>query len=220
VTIELLDTDSESRAGSDAEEDGEAEANDTFLENFLDTKMSSEARYHLNKKPVFLRRSVRRYRKSTRHKIVPRQEKEPADESCVTPLSGSRASRLGLEDEAILMEDANNSCSFSQPNLKVVWVVNSENYIYKRNSLRKAKQTHPEVCGRKYKKFCQWHSAWSEDNVTESAQQNHANWMMGRCEGLAAPNNTQAVIISNSTKTPYRTFTKFKQEQQPPKGTF
>ena len=48
-------------------------------------------------------------------------------------------SRLGLDDSAILVEEA-SACSLAASNLKVLWVVNSENYIYKRNSLNRAKE--------------------------------------------------------------------------------
>lgn len=59
----------------------------------------------------------------------------------VAASSAARASRLGLEDAAILADDpVAASCSLSGPELKVLWVVNSENYIYKRNSLNRAKQ--------------------------------------------------------------------------------
>ena len=67
--IELLDTDSDCRGGSEAE-DGENP--DSYLDRFLGMSISDEARSHLSKKPVFLCRSVRRYRKKTRHRIVPR----------------------------------------------------------------------------------------------------------------------------------------------------
>ena len=78
VSIELLDTDSESRGVS--EEEGEG-GDPAFLHRFLGMTVSEEARNHLAKKPVFLCRSVRRYRKSTRHKVVPRPEKEPVVET-------------------------------------------------------------------------------------------------------------------------------------------
>ena len=53
--------------------------------------------------------------------------------------TASGVSRLGLDDSAILMEE-NAACSLAEGSLKIVWVVNSENYIYKRNSLNRAKQ--------------------------------------------------------------------------------
>jgi len=219
MTIELLDTDStESRGVSD--NDDEADTPDTILDTFLGMSISREAKNHLTKKPIFLRRSVRRYRKNTRHKIVPRPDATVKEESVTNPVpvapTASRASRLGLEDSAILAEDP-SSCSLGAPDLKVLWVVNSENYIYKRHSLNRAKKTHPDVCRHKHAKFDRWHSTWSSSHVTEASSSHHKEWMMGRVEGLA-PHKTHRVTISDPTRTPYRTFTKFKAEmgKQPP----
>jgi len=212
VMIELLDTDSDSRGGSDGDEDNDQENHDAFLDIFLGMSISDEARNHLSKKPIFLPRSVRKYRKSTRHKIVPRPPKlqEDSSSSTASPVTVKCNSRLGLDDEAILVEE-NSACSLSHPNLKVIWVVNSESFIYKRNSLNRAKQTHPDVYRRKYKKFSAWHTAWSENHVKEPARHAHSQWMMGLSDGLA-PNKTERVTISDPKKTPYRTFTKFKAE--------
>ena len=69
-------------------------------------------------------------------------------------------------------------------------------------------QSHPELCKRKYRDFGRWHNEWTAENVTESAQESHATWMMGRCEGLV-PNKTHRLTISDPAKTPYRTFTRF-----------
>lgn len=72
-------------------------------------------------------------------------------------------------------------------------------------------QTHPDVCRRKYKRFSAWHGTWCGTNVSDVAHATHAEWMLGRAEGLA-PNKTHRVTISDLNKTPYRTFTKFKEE--------
>ena len=69
-------------------------------------------------------------------------------------------------------------------------------------------QTHPSVCTRKYKAWNKWHAEWASEHVTEAAQTRHNDWMVGRVEGLR-PNKTHRVTISDLTKTPYRTFTKF-----------
>ena len=55
------------------------------------------------------------------------------------PVPGAAVSRLGLDDSAILVEE-NSACSLNPANLKILWVVNSENYIYKRHSLNRAKE--------------------------------------------------------------------------------
>ena len=49
-------------------------------------------------------------------------------------------SRLGLEDSAILVVEEKTACSLNPANMKILWVVNSENYIYKRDSLNRARK--------------------------------------------------------------------------------
>merc|ERR1719273_1020667 len=84
-----------------------------------------------------------------------------------------------------------------------------KNYIYKRNALNKAKQTHPLVCTRKWKQWSAWHQGWAANHVSEAQQSKHNDWMLGRVEGLR-PNKTHRLTLSDLNKTPYRTFTKFK----------
>ena len=57
----------------------------------------------------------------------------------VAPAAAAAVSRLGLDDSAILVDNT-GSCTLDPANLKTLWVVNSENYIYKPNSLNRAKQ--------------------------------------------------------------------------------
>ena len=85
VTVELLDTESESvRGGSEGEEEeGEAgkeekqQQLEAYVARFLGPgeplSLSPCTVTHLARKPVFLSRSVKSYRAKTRHRIVPRQ---------------------------------------------------------------------------------------------------------------------------------------------------
>ena len=55
---------------------------------------------------------------------------------------------LNLSDSAITdWEEANNSSCVINSDYKILWVVNSENYIYKRNALNKAKQVRERADG-------------------------------------------------------------------------
>jgi len=215
LTVELLDTENGSRHGSEGEGDEEEEKNGDdkrlakYVERFITPgdSVAEDTRSHLARKPVFLARSVRSYRRNTRHRLVPRPVKEVAENP--EPSKPSRTeSRLNLPDESIMFED-NTACNFNPKSLKILYVVNSENYIYKRRSLLRAKQSHPELCKRKFRNFSRWHSGWSAENVSESQQNAHNEWMMGRGEGMQI-NDTKRIQHSDQSKTPYRTFTKFK----------
>merc|ERR1712079_866915 len=84
MTVELLDTETESRNGSEKEEeegkDEKQQQLEAYVARFLGPgepmTLSPCTVSHLARKPVFLSRSVRSYRAKTRHKIVPRQNSE------------------------------------------------------------------------------------------------------------------------------------------------
>jgi len=232
VTIELLDTDSaDTREASDAEAEDEPTNQDAALENLLGPHISEDAKSHFLEKPVFLMRSVRQYRRKNRHKLVPRpakpEESSEAESKEDTPKEEEEseankdkaptskgalamASRLGLDDESILVSEK-SACSLTEDTLRVVWVVNSENYIYKKNSLSRSRQSHPDVCKRKFQKFNTWHSEWAKNKISTKDTSYTNDWLMGKVEGLA-PNHTTRVTVNDPVTTPYRTFTKFKAE--------
>jgi len=231
MTVELLDTETESRQGnSEAEEEDEEDEEgkpdqhqlEQYVARFLgpgDQSVNSlcpNTMLHLARKPVFLSRSVRSYRAKTRHKIVPRpivNEKEERKEEVVPALPlatapPNRQGKLNLSDSTIVWEEADSGGCIINNDFKILWVVNSENYIYKKNALNTAKKTHPAVCRRKYKAMSRWHSNWAAQHVSEVAQARHNDWMLGRVEGLRT-NKTHRLTLSDLNKTPYRTFTKF-----------
>ena len=92
MCFELLDTETDSRNGSENEEDDENKDEkqqqlESYIARFLGPgeplTLSPVTVSHLAKKPVFLARSVKSYRAKTRHKIVPRKTEtvEKAEES-------------------------------------------------------------------------------------------------------------------------------------------
>merc|ERR1712080_433314 len=111
-----------------------------------------------------------------------------------------------LDDaSSLLIHHVKRQTSIHKENndFKILWVVNSENYIYKKNALNIAKKTHPAVCRRKYKAMSSWHSSWAAQHVSEAAQSRHNDWMLGRVEGLRT-NKTHRLTLSDLNKTPYR----------------
>jgi paired amphipathic helix protein Sin3a len=157
MTVELLDTETESRNGSENEEEEEGKDEkqqqlEAYVARFLGPgepmTLSPCTVSHLARKPVFLTRSVRSYRAKTRHKIVPRQIPEPTpaeggelkEETNANRPGLGRHDKLNLSDSAIMWEESDNSSCVINTDYKILWVVNSENYIYKRNALNRAKE--------------------------------------------------------------------------------
>ena len=52
----------------------------------------------------------------------------------------TRHDKLNLSDSAIMWEEANSASCVINTDYKILWVVNSENYIYKRMALNRAKE--------------------------------------------------------------------------------
>ena len=163
MTVELLDTETESRQGnSEAEEEDEDDEEgkqdrhqlEQYVARFLGpgeqnvNSLCPNTMVHLARKPVFLSRSVRSYRAKTRHKIVPRpianEKEEKKEESVpVLPLPAAppnRQGKLNLSDSTIMWEEADTGGCIINNDFKILWVVNSENYIYKKNALNIAKK--------------------------------------------------------------------------------
>ena len=163
MTVELLDTETESRQGNseaEEEEDDDEEGKqdqhqlEQYVARFLGpgeqnvNSLCPNTMVHLARKPVFLSRSVRSYRAKTRHKIVPRpiaKEKEEKKEEPVPvlPLPAAppnRQGKLNLSDSTIMWEEADTGGCIINNDFKILWVVNSENYIYKKNALNIAKK--------------------------------------------------------------------------------
>jgi paired amphipathic helix protein Sin3a len=228
MTVELLDTETESRIGSENEEEEEGKDEkqqqlEAYVARFLGPgepmTLSPDTVSHLARKPVFCPRLVRNYRAKTRHRIVPRRNQDSAqaeveggelkEETNANRPGLGRHDKLNLSDSAFMWEESDNSSCVINTDYKILWVVNSEHCIYKRNANYRAKKTHPAVCVRKYKAWGAWHGAWVAQHVTEAQQTKHSEWMLGRVEGLR-PNKTHRLQFSDLSKAPYRTFTKFK----------
>jgi hypothetical protein len=58
----------------------------------------------------------------------------------------NRQGKLNLSDSTIMWEEADSGGCVINNDFKILWVVNSENYIYKRNALNRAKKvSHSEL---------------------------------------------------------------------------
>lgn len=70
-------------------------------------------------------------------------------------------------------------------------------------------QAHPTVTRAMADKFYKYVDAWCKTNVTEAHFKRSYDWFMGR-EKDALPNITTQVQHSDTSKTPYRVFNKYR----------
>jgi len=62
---------------------------------------------------------------------------------------------------------------------RMIPLANSEDYLYNKQSLKKANQVNRGVQERKRMRFRRWLSQWLEWNVLQSEEQTCRNWLMG-----------------------------------------
>ncbi|XP_053206939.1 paired amphipathic helix protein Sin3a-like isoform X2 [Panonychus citri] len=193
VTIELICPDS-----VESEDGGEVEKWSEYVEKYVkevENDISDELKEKLSRKPVFLPRNLRIWR----YKESKEKEERAAAELGVIPLSSSptggrsnsrTASGGGGDDDGGTKDEAgetNNSlqavddtqCKFNVNSFKMVFVVQSESYLYKRNALTRARKNHKNISRRLHLKFDQFHQNWLEKSVTNEQRDECEEWLMG-----------------------------------------
>ncbi|XP_078285850.1 SIN3 transcription regulator family member Aa isoform X2 [Rhinoraja longicauda] len=166
LTIDLLDTEEENSDGP-----VEAERWSDFMDRYMNSDSTSpELREHLAQKPVFLPRNLRRIRKCQRG----REQQEKEGKECSNKKS---------------MENAENydkaQCNFKLNSYKMVYVFKSEDYMYRRTALLRARQSHERVSTRLHQRFQAWVDKWSKEHVTREMAAETSKWLMGeRLEGM------------------------------------
>ncbi|XP_030042664.1 paired amphipathic helix protein Sin3a [Microcaecilia unicolor] len=163
LTIELLDTEEEN-----SDDPVEAERWSDYVERYVNSDSTSpELREHLAQKPVFLPRNLRRIRKCQRGRE--QQEKEGKE-------GNSKKSMENLESLDKL------ECKFKLNSYKMVYVIKSEDYMYRRTALLRAQQSHERVSKRLHQRFQAWVDKWTKEHVTHDMAAETNKWLMG--EGL------------------------------------
>lgn len=116
----------------------------------------------------------------------------------------------GINDPYVVND--REEVKINQQSYKMFFVVNKDVTLYKKNSLRKAKQTHATVTKVMQKKFQNFIGKWLEKNANESQRQQCNDWLMGRNPDLA-PNITSVIQENDLRKTPYKKYNRYKVEQ-------
>uniref|UniRef100_A0A8C2P4H4 Histone deacetylase interacting domain-containing protein n=1 Tax=Capra hircus TaxID=9925 RepID=A0A8C2P4H4_CAPHI len=149
MTIELLDTEE-----AQTEDPVEVQHLARYVEQYVGTEgASSSPTDGFLLKPVFLQRNLKKFRRWQCEQV--------------RALRGEAKSSwrrlVGVESAC------NVDCRFKLSTHKMLFIVNSEDYMYRRGTLCRAKQVQPLVLLRHHQHFAEWHSRWLEDNVTVEA---------------------------------------------------
>uniref|UniRef100_A0A3Q1BG32 Paired amphipathic helix protein Sin3b n=1 Tax=Amphiprion ocellaris TaxID=80972 RepID=A0A3Q1BG32_AMPOC len=164
MTIELLDTEE-----AQADDPLDVQCLSSYMEQFVGTESSlcSQAEGYFFK-PVFLPRNLRRFRRWQ-----------------VRQVEAMRCRRewhrqLGVENAGSL------DCRFKLNTHKMVFVMNSEDYMYRRG----ANVVTIQPCLYIFCLLNPWHQGWLANHVTASAERSVQNWLMGEEEEDIIPCKT------------------------------
>ncbi|XP_030640221.1 paired amphipathic helix protein Sin3b [Chanos chanos] len=171
LTIELLDTE---EAQGDDPLDVQSLSN--YMEQFVGTESSLSSQtegYYF--KPVFLPRNLRRFRRWQLRQV----------EAMRCRREWHR--QLGVESAGSL------DCRFKLNTHKMVFVMNSEDYMYRRGALVKARKSQHRVARAQHDRFEKWHQGWLAEHVPSTAERAVQDWLMGEEEEDMIPCKTTCI---------------------------
>uniref|UniRef100_A0A8C5F826 Histone deacetylase interacting domain-containing protein n=1 Tax=Gadus morhua TaxID=8049 RepID=A0A8C5F826_GADMO len=168
MSVELLDTEE-----AQADDPLDVQCLSSYMEQFVgaESSLCSQADGYFFK-PVFLPRNLRHFRRWQ-----------------VRQVEAMRCRRewhrqLGVENAGSL------DCRFKLNTHKMVFVMNSEDYMYRRGALVKARMV---MAVTQHERFDKWHQGWLANHVSPSAERSVQRWLMGEDEEDMIPCKTLLV---------------------------
>ncbi|XP_007669067.1 paired amphipathic helix protein Sin3b isoform X4 [Ornithorhynchus anatinus] len=131
-------------------------------------------------KPVFLQRNLKKFRKWQCKQV----------RALRNEVKSSWKRLIGVESAC------NVDCRFKLNTHKMMFIMNSEDYMYRRGTLGRAKQVQPVVLLKHHQQFEEWHSRWLEENVTMEAAELVQDWLMGEEDEDMVPCKTTCETVN------------------------
>ncbi|XP_011305627.1 paired amphipathic helix protein Sin3a isoform X2 [Fopius arisanus] len=187
---------------------------------------SSLGRILAGRKPVFLYRNVRQWRKQAAKKMRPTvltnpdknndsaegEKAEDADGVSDLLKSPAMLRMTGTSDGADVITSDDTQCTFNPNSYHMLYVASKEAFLYKPNSFARAKECHPTVTKNLNTKFHSWLSNWASKNVADSQHRLCQDWLMGRYENLI-PHRTRVITDNDQSRSPYRSYNRYRVER-------
>ncbi|XP_042717964.1 paired amphipathic helix protein Sin3b isoform X4 [Chrysemys picta bellii] len=159
MTIELLDTEE-----TQTEDPMEVQHLANYMEQYVGVEgVPNNQNDGFLLKPVFLQRNLKKFRKWQCKQV----------RALRSEVKSSWKRLIGVESAC------NMDCRFRLNTHKMMFIMNSEDYMYRRGTLSRAKQVQPMVLLKHHQQFEEWHSRWLEENVTVEAAELVQDWLMG-----------------------------------------
>lgn len=209
MTVELLDTEIDT-----SEEPVEVQKWSEYVDQYVVGSIIPHGlKEELVKKPVFLPRNIRMWRRRAKrqNELAERDSKKDDDKSKDDDASNSDTPSDKKIDNEDLDVMEGSECRFNLNNFKMVFVVNSESFLYKKDALQRARDSHPRVSQHFNVKFKNWHQAWLAKHTEDTQRKDCVDWLNGRCEGLV-PNSTQCFTDNDLQRPPYCSYNRYRVE--------
>uniref|UniRef100_A0AAY4E6U3 Paired amphipathic helix protein Sin3b n=1 Tax=Denticeps clupeoides TaxID=299321 RepID=A0AAY4E6U3_9TELE len=126
-------------------------------------------------KPVFLPRNLRRFRRWQLQQVEAMRSRREWQR------------QLGVESAG------NLDCRFKLNTHKMVFVMNSEDYMYRRGALVKARKSQHRVVRAQHERFNKWHEGWQHEHVSVASERTVQGWLMGQDQEDMVPCKTTCV---------------------------
>ncbi|KAG8594785.1 hypothetical protein GDO81_001327 [Engystomops pustulosus] len=185
MTIELLDTED-----VQTEDPTEVQHLSNYVEQFINVDEQNSQSEGFLLKPVLLQRNIRHFQR-----WQCRTMRMMKDE-----VKSSWKRLMGVES-------ANNmDCRFRLNSHKMMFIVNSEDYMYRWGTLTRAKEFQPMVFQKHHEKFAAWHNSWLQENVSPRAAELVQDWLTGEEDEEMVPCKTICEVseVHGMTVTRYR----------------
>ncbi|GFT09089.1 paired amphipathic helix protein Sin3a [Trichonephila clavipes] len=214
IAFELLDTDSDN-----SEDQSSGNKWNAFVRKYTgEESLANLVKEQLTKNPVFLPRQIHNWWSHAKSQSEESSDvREELDESQIdlSRLEDGGAGEavrglVGLNAKYRMSKMAENQgsvCRFNVNSYKMMWIMDSENCLYKKKCLTKAQQSHKNVTQKLNKRFHNWHKRWLKINVDDGQEKHCQNWLMGQCEDSIP---TNCIRIDNPLKSPYRVYNRYK----------
>ncbi|XP_068090261.1 paired amphipathic helix protein Sin3b [Hyperolius riggenbachi] len=186
MTIELLDTEDVQN-----EDPAEVQHLSNYVEQFINVQGEDNAHSEgFLLKPVFLQRNIRNF-----HRWQCRTMRMMKDE-----VKSSWKRLMGVESAS------NMDCRFRLNSHKMMFIINSEDYMYRWGTLTRAREFQPMIFQRLHEKFVTWHNSWLQENVSSRAADLVQDWLTGEDDEEMVPCKTICEIseVHGMTVTRYR----------------
>ncbi|KAG8228840.1 hypothetical protein J437_LFUL008336 [Ladona fulva] len=103
----------------------------------------------------------------------------------------------------------NTECRFNLNSYSMVFVINKEKYLFKRQAFQRARESHRVVTLRLNRKFRAWHKLWLSRHVSEAQRRSTNDWLLGRGDGVV-PNRTRTVTDNDLSRPPYSPYNRYR----------